>query len=75
MRHRAGLGVTEQLDCIAVIVSVERGTLSYAKEGRLRRLNSANELRDFLNQELRAEEQESAVDRTKKRLLRREESA
>jgi diadenylate cyclase len=75
MRHRAGLGVTEQLDCIAVIVSEERGTISYAKEGRLRRLNSANELRDFLNQELRAEEQESAVDRTKKRLLRREESA
>jgi diadenylate cyclase len=75
MRHRAGLGVTEQLDCIAIIVSEERGTISYAKEGRLRKLANAGELRDFLNRELRGEDPDGATDRTKRRILRRGESA
>ncbi|MBC8064538.1 MAG: TIGR00159 family protein, partial [Chlorobia bacterium] len=59
MRHRAGLGVTEQLDCLAIIVSEERATISYAKEGRLRKLVNAGELRDFLNHELRGEDHEN----------------
>lgn len=75
MRHRAGLGVTEQLDCIAIIVSEERATISYAKEGRLRKLANAHELRDFLNRELRGEDLEGANDRHRRRLLRRGESA
>lgn len=74
MRHRAGLGVTEQLDCIAIIVSEERGTISYAKEGRLRKLANANELRDFLNRELRGEDLEGATDKPRRRLIRRGES-
>lgn len=74
MRHRAGLGVTEQLDCIAIIVSEERGTISYAKEGRLRKLANAHELRDFLNRELRGEDLEGATDRPRRRLIRRGES-
>jgi diadenylate cyclase len=56
MRHRAAVGVTESHDCIAVVVSEERGTISYAAEGRLRRLASHIELRDLLNRELRGEE-------------------
>jgi diadenylate cyclase len=55
MRHRAAVGVTEQLDCISLVVSEERGTISVASEGRLRRLSSHQDLRDFLNQELRSE--------------------
>lgn len=74
MRHRAGLGVTEQLDCIAIIVSEERATISYAKEGRLRKLANAHELRDFLNRELREEEIAGATERPRRRLIRRGES-
>lgn len=35
LRHRAGIGVSEGTDAIAVIVSEERGTISIAHEGRL----------------------------------------
>lgn len=75
MRHRAGLGVTEQLDCLSLIVSEERGTISYAKEGRLRKLANAHELRDFLNTELRGEGSNAAVDKTRRRMIRRGETA
>ncbi|MFH1010417.1 MAG: diadenylate cyclase CdaA [bacterium] len=33
-RHRAALGVTEELDCIAVVVSEETGKISVAHEGK-----------------------------------------
>ncbi len=35
LRHRAGIGVTEGADAVAIIVSEERGTTSIAHEGRL----------------------------------------
>ncbi len=35
LRHRAGIGVSEGTDAIALIVSEERGTISIAHEGRL----------------------------------------
>lgn len=74
MRHRAGLGVTEQLDCVAIIVSEERATISYAKEGRLRKLANAHELRDFLNRELRGEDLNGVTDRTRRRMIRKGET-
>lgn len=55
MRHRAAVGVTEILDCLAIVVSEERGSISIAWEGRLRRLSNPVELRDLLNRELRGE--------------------
>lgn len=36
MRHRAGLGVTEQSDSVVVVVSEERGAYSVAIDGRMR---------------------------------------
>lgn len=53
MRHRAGIGVTEVHDCLSIIVSEERGTISVASDGQLTRLNSHNDLRHILNRELR----------------------
>ncbi len=34
-RHRAGIGVTEEADCLSIIVSEERGTISIAALGDL----------------------------------------
>jgi diadenylate cyclase len=71
MRHRAAVGVTEMLDCISIVVSEERGTISIAADGRLRRLATHLELRDFLNRELRGTKDADAVHR--KPLLQRRE--
>lgn len=53
MRHRAAVGVTEEMDCISVVVSEERGSISMARDGRLYLLDTPSELRDRLLQELR----------------------
>lgn len=51
-RHRAGLGVSEQSDALAVIVSEETGTISLAISGRLERGLDEDRLRARLAQEL-----------------------
>lgn len=56
MRHRAAVGVTEVLDCISVVVSEERGTISVAHEGRLDRVSDVSELRKVLQALLKGEE-------------------
>lgn len=47
-RHRAAIGLTEETDAIAVVVSEERGEISIARHGRLSRRLSVDELRDRL---------------------------
>ena len=47
-RHRAGIGVTEMSDCVAVIVSEETGTISYAVNGVLKRDMDGDSLRRVL---------------------------
>lgn len=53
MRHRAGIGISEQSDCVVVIVSEERGLVSAAINGKLINLASGKALRELLNHELR----------------------
>lgn len=48
LRHRAGVGLTEQTDAFVVIVSEERGTISTAEEGRLTTDLSSEELHEQL---------------------------
>jgi diadenylate cyclase len=45
-RHRAGIGVTEETDAVAVIVSEETGAISLAVAGKIDRDLSAEELRE-----------------------------
>lgn len=47
-RHRAGLGISEQTDAVAVVVSEETGTISLARDGELLRGLSEEELKAAL---------------------------
>src|SRR5579862_9760998 len=52
-RHRAGIGITEETDAIAVIVSEETGAISLAVGGKIERDLSAEQLRERLGSELK----------------------
>lgn len=47
-RHRAGIGISEQTDAIAIIVSEETGRVSIASDGRLLPLRDESRLRATL---------------------------
>lgn len=49
MRHRAGLGISEQADVLSIIVSEETGSISLAEEGNLVRGLSKEKLKNLLN--------------------------
>ena len=51
LRHRAGIGVSENTDAVAVIVSEETGEIAYAKQGRVRMNVSFGELEKLLNKD------------------------
>jgi diadenylate cyclase len=52
-RHRAGIGVTEETDAIAVIVSEETGAISLAVGGKIERDLSVEQLRERIGVLLR----------------------
>lgn len=51
LRHRAGIGISEVSDAVAVIVSEETGEISFAKQGRVKMNVSFAELEKLLNKE------------------------
>lgn len=52
-RHRAGIGITEETDAIAVICSEETGAISLAIAGKIERDLTVEQLRERLGAELR----------------------
>lgn len=71
MRHRAGIGVSEQYDCLVIIVSEERGTISVVRDGHLKRMAGYVELREVLNRELRHVADEETTSEPRRRLFNR----
>ena len=52
-RHRAAIGITEETDAIAVVVSEESGAISMAVGGKIERDLTVEQLRERLSGELR----------------------
>ncbi|MES2590816.1 MAG: diadenylate cyclase CdaA [Bacteroidota bacterium] len=51
MRHRAAVGITENTDAIAIVVSEQTGEISFAKEGKLKHTLTPQRLRELLEKE------------------------
>ena len=60
-RHRAAIGLTEENDAVAIVVSEETGIISLALDGRIERELSADQLRTRLHQLLRSQRRDEKV--------------
>ena len=52
MRHKAAIGITEETDADAIIVSEETGRISVARAGKVTPIQNINELKLLLNESL-----------------------
>ncbi len=55
LRHRAAVGITEGTDATCIIVSEERGSISFAKKGEIKRRISKEMLVTLLEENIHAE--------------------
>ncbi|HAG16390.1 MAG TPA: TIGR00159 family protein [Bacteroidales bacterium] len=51
LRHRAAVGITEQTDALAIVVSEETGEISFSKKGIMINQVAAHQLRSLLEEE------------------------
>lgn len=52
MRHKAAIGITEETDANAIVVSEETGNISFVKSGKVTPIHNINELKLLLNEAL-----------------------
>ncbi|PYS46521.1 MAG: TIGR00159 family protein [Acidobacteria bacterium] len=64
-RHRAAIGITEDSDAVAVVVSEETGLISFVEAGQIRRGLDATKLRASIFQALEAPAARAARERDK----------
>lgn len=65
LRHRAALGVTEQSDAIALVVSEQTGKISWCMAGEIRRNIKPLQLKEFLAKELLSNEDQDKDQKVK----------
>lgn len=51
MRHRAAVGITENSDAVAIVVSEQTGEISFVKDGFIKNSIPPEKLKDFLEKE------------------------
>ena len=68
MRHRAGIGMSENSDAVVVLVSEETGTISVAVGGMLKRHLTVETLRLLLANELLPRENDTQASKKRFRL-------
>ncbi len=56
LRHRAAVGITESTDAVVIIISEERGSISFAKEGEIKRRISKEVLTELLEENITSSE-------------------
>lgn len=70
MRHRAGIGMSEQTDAVIVVVSEETGSISVAVEGMLKRHLTSETVETLLLRELAPDDADSKLRRNPMDILR-----
>jgi len=52
LRHKAGIGITEESDAISIVISEETGKLSYIKSGKMINFKNNEELKSLISNDL-----------------------
>ncbi len=65
LRHRAALGITEQSDAVALVVSEQTGKISWSKAGEIKRNIKPLQLKELLAKEFLAESDAEAPSKSK----------
>ena len=55
LRHRAAIGITENTDALCIIVSEERGSISFAQKGEIKRRISKEVLTTLLEENIQSQ--------------------
>ena len=52
LRHKAAIGISEESDAVCVVISEEKGKISYIKNGDFYEFNDDKSLKNLLSEDL-----------------------